>query len=241
MGELHVDIITEDGIIEDIVSPIVGNRGNQWRVVTADLSPYFGEVINIQMRGIIGNGVFSDIALDGLNFNIHDAPPTADFEFVNGGVGNASIFTDISTGFVESYEWDFGDGNTSNQANPEHVYDSEGQYEVTLVISGDCGDDTITRTVDVTITNIEEELLTSKIKVYPNPSNIDITIQFPDELLNENVELKVINSLGQTALVIEKRSENNSVELDVSKLEAGMYFIQMSGESFDYMKKVIIH
>ena len=240
MGELHVDIFTEQGIQQDIITPIKGNKGNQWNVSTIDLSPYLGEVINIQMRGIIGNGVLSDIAIDGLNFNVYDAPPIADFEFENGGVGNTSFFTDISTGFVKSYEWDFGDGNFSTEANPEHVYETEGQYEVTLVISGDCGDDTISQIVDVTLTNIEEEFLTSKIKIFPNPSNVNISIQFPDELLNENVQLKVINSLGQSALIIEKQNIHDSVELDVSKLKAGIYFIHMSSETFDYMKKVII-
>ena len=35
--------------------------------------------------------------------------------------------------------WDFGDGNTSNEQNPTHVYETPGVYDVTLSISTDVG------------------------------------------------------------------------------------------------------
>ena len=34
-----------------------------------------------------------------------------------------------------SFMWDFGDGNTSTEVNPSHVYDGPGDYTVTLVVS----------------------------------------------------------------------------------------------------------
>ena len=47
-------------------------------------------------------------------------------------------FIDESKG-VSSYFWDFGDGNTSNMANPSHTYASPGFYSVSLKINGICG------------------------------------------------------------------------------------------------------
>ncbi len=38
-------------------------------------------------------------------------------------------------GLPLSYSWDFGDGNTSNQANPAHAYQARGQYTVRLTVS----------------------------------------------------------------------------------------------------------
>lgn len=43
-------------------------------------------------------------------------------------------FTNESTGGVEIYSWDFGDGNTSDVPNPSHTYELEGVYTVTLQI-----------------------------------------------------------------------------------------------------------
>jgi len=45
-------------------------------------------------------------------------------------------FTDESTGPVESWLWDFGDGRTSSQQNPTHVYPNPGTYDVSLEVSG---------------------------------------------------------------------------------------------------------
>ena len=41
-------------------------------------------------------------------------------------------FENISLGDNNTYEWNFGDGTTSNEFNPTHEYSSEGIFEVTL-------------------------------------------------------------------------------------------------------------
>lgn len=56
-------------------------------------------------------------------------------------------FTNNSTG-GDSYFWDFGDGNSSTEENPDHVYDMDGTYTVTLTSENDCG----TTSSDQTIT-----------------------------------------------------------------------------------------
>jgi len=47
------------------------------------------------------------------------------------------------------YEWDFGDGNTSAEENPEHVFDKIGTYAVTLKAVGEFGEATVTKTVSI--------------------------------------------------------------------------------------------
>lgn len=44
------------------------------------------------------------------------------------------IFTDNSVGAV-NWEWDFGDGNTSTQANPTHTYTDFGIYSICLTVT----------------------------------------------------------------------------------------------------------
>jgi PKD repeat protein len=47
---------------------------------------------------------------------------------------------EISGGFEPySYQWDFGDGNTSTEERPIHTYSSEGTYTVTLTVTDDRG------------------------------------------------------------------------------------------------------
>lgn len=43
-------------------------------------------------------------------------------------------FHDESRGAIQTWYWQFGDGTTSMQRNPKHVYEQSGTYEVTLVV-----------------------------------------------------------------------------------------------------------
>ena len=51
---------------------------------------------------------------------------------------NSSVGDDVL------YQWDFGDGETSNASDPTHQYDSPGSYTITLTISEDVCDLTST-------------------------------------------------------------------------------------------------
>ena len=44
-------------------------------------------------------------------------------------------FTDGSIGSSTSWKWNFGDGNTSNETNPVHVFNKTGQYTVSLTVN----------------------------------------------------------------------------------------------------------
>jgi len=48
-----------------------------------------------------------------------------------------------------SYEWDFGDGETSTEVNPTHTYNEVGEYEATLTVTDEAGQTTDTVTVNV--------------------------------------------------------------------------------------------
>ena len=64
--------------------------------------------------------------------------PNADFSFApdNACAGVDIDFSNLSTNTNggTTFTWDFGDGNTSNQENPTHVYASGGSYTVTLTV-----------------------------------------------------------------------------------------------------------
>jgi gliding motility-associated-like protein len=59
-----------------------------------------------------------------------------------------------------TFEWDFGDGNTSTEQSPTHTYTEPGTYQVFLLAAngtGACGtSETVNRTVTITDTEVEE-------------------------------------------------------------------------------------
>jgi PKD repeat protein len=57
----------------------------------------------------------------------------------------AVAFTNTSTGVFATSLWDFGDGGTSIDHNPTHIYGSTETYTVSLTIEGPGGTDTMTR------------------------------------------------------------------------------------------------
>lgn len=58
-----------------------------------------------------------------------------------------SNFTDLSTGGVTAWQWDFGDGGTSTLQNPSHTYTAYGLYTVTLIATNGFGcKDTVVKT-----------------------------------------------------------------------------------------------
>ncbi|NRA95896.1 MAG: PKD domain-containing protein, partial [Planctomycetes bacterium] len=55
-----------------------------------------------------------------------------------------------STGGILAWSWDFGDGNTSSQQNPQHSYPCPGTYNVTLtVVDGIFNPSTVTLPVNI--------------------------------------------------------------------------------------------
>jgi hypothetical protein len=64
---------------------------------------------------------------------------TADTRTIKAGTG-IQFHPSVTGGFYPySYEWTFGDGKTSAEAEPIHVYDSEGNFTVTLKVTDDKG------------------------------------------------------------------------------------------------------
>ncbi|WP_417611625.1 PKD domain-containing protein [Owenweeksia hongkongensis] len=59
-------------------------------------------------------------------------------------------FSNLSNGSISSYEWNFGDGQTSTQTNPVHHYSQAGKYEVTLkVFDNFCKSTFITDSIEI--------------------------------------------------------------------------------------------
>jgi len=78
-----------------------------------------------------GSYVYADFTT---NTRLGNVPLTVDFE-------NLSSSDEAITG----YQWDFGDGDISEDVNPQHTYDEIGQYDVRLIVTAGPEVDTIVR------------------------------------------------------------------------------------------------
>jgi len=103
-------------------------------------------------RGVSFAGVDGVADVDTVSLLEGDScpPPVAAFEIrVNGEASPLEVqFVDISTAEegceIRSWYWTFGDGTTSTERNPRHVYAAPGRYTVTLTVINDGGIGTAT-------------------------------------------------------------------------------------------------
>jgi len=63
MGELHIDIWYGNHWVNDIMTPVSGDQGNQWHKAVVSLIPY-KSVTKIRFRAVVGSSYRSDMAID---------------------------------------------------------------------------------------------------------------------------------------------------------------------------------
>jgi PKD repeat protein len=69
-------------------------------------------------------------------------------------VGEEVKFFDYSTGQPEEYLWDFGDGNTSTEKNPVHIYEQSGIYTVKLKVKNGNSTDEMIKSKIITVRSL---------------------------------------------------------------------------------------
>lgn len=159
-----------------------------------------------------------------------------------------------STGFgPPNYLWDFGDGNTSSLAFPTHTYAVPGNYIICLTVSDNYGcsstmcDSTSgmrisqqqainslmgSLTVMAPQVGITENKLTVEgMKLFPNPMLDITTIEF-NSTLGSTAKIEIVNILGSVVSSenVSIAKGNNELKLNTSKLETGIYIINVISE-----------
>lgn len=130
-------------------------------VVNTTQGGFEASIVDCRMGIQTARGFFSPASNSVGPLNLNACPSStgggcnASFTFTNtGGAANIFQFTDNSTPSnpflnVNSWSWDFGDGNTSTTQNPIHTYTNSGTYTVCLIISDGMCSDTTCQTLTV--------------------------------------------------------------------------------------------
>ncbi len=153
--------------------------GNGTRTVTtAATSHTYPATANVySVRLIVIDNVGCTDTLDKLDY-IETRKPLASFyaDDTAGCIGQVISFLNTSTGSGLNAQWDFGDGTSSADLNPTHVYSSTGTYHVRLVIMDGSGcRDTVIKNSFINISKPDASFRMSDTLAICPPLNVSFT------------------------------------------------------------------
>ncbi len=170
----------------------------------------------------IASASFNNCYSDTINIPIYIQPnPIANYSFSPDPVISQIpvVFSDgsqINSGIITDWNWDFGDTTNSNLQNPIYTYNTPGEYTVCLKITNDNGCiDSLCQIlnvlpVDITAPNI----------VTPNNDGVNDLLEFAYLQFYKNTELSIFNRWGN--LLYKKEGYMN--DWNGSNFNEGTYF-----------------
>ncbi|MDZ7743115.1 MAG: PKD domain-containing protein [Bacteroidota bacterium] len=110
---------------------------------------------------------------------VDDPAPVADFsgDPLSGTNPLTVDFMDLSTGNIDSWSWDFGDGSNSTDQNPQHIYNDPGTYTVSLEVSGPGGSSTETKNDYI---QVNQSQFTADFVGDPTSGQFPLEVEFTD-------------------------------------------------------------
>lgn len=129
----------------------------------------------------------------------------------------ASVEFDHNTNNVQTLRWEFGDGNSSTQASPTHLYTAAGNYTVKLKVDGGvCGVDSVEKSSYIVVD-------TNQVCPYVSIANSAITINACSGTLFDNGGLNGDYQLNSYDTVIIRSNQGDylNINIDSMAVESG--------------------
>lgn len=141
-----------------------------------------------------------------------------------------------ATGGTENYTYSWSPATNLNDAtaqNPLFTPTEAGDFTYTVTVSD--GNETVTASVSFTVIDNTDvnEIAAQNVKVYPNPASSVINIEGIDNY--NNLDVKFVNIHGQIV-----KEVSNALEINVSDVESGIYFIKIDCDGQQYLQKIVI-
>ncbi|MBU0765916.1 MAG: T9SS type A sorting domain-containing protein [Bacteroidetes bacterium] len=177
------------------------------------------------------------------------ANPVADFNATDTEVSLPTAivtFTNASEN-ADGYIWDFGDGATSTDQQPYHIYTDSGYFSVRMIAwNNECGSDTLLMNDYIHVTGptgVDETSGQEWIAVYPNPfrekTGIYIRLTYKGE-----VSVTLHDALGRQVLDVmqeELPAGDHRIILDTERyaIPAGNYLLKIITEKGISVRRIV--
>ena len=158
--------------------------------------------------------------------------PKPNFTYTN--IGNDYSFTNTSL-YGASYDWNFGDGNSANLSSPKNKFLVNGNYTVTLIAKGNCGEDSIKKNLIIALNQINDFNSNGFISIIPNPANDYLKVNTSTTLKGKWM-YKIFTTDGKLQLV---NDFNQQEKINIQSLPKGVYLLYLNQGNQDYYQKFI--
>lgn len=143
---------------------------------------------------------------------------------------------------ADTYYWDFGDGTSSTDFEPVHIYDTSGVLHIFLIAFNAAGSDTLFGVILVPeITSITDISAEPGLVICPNPATSFIEMKLSGTDGDHAKKLELINSQGKLVRqVTSPEFVSHAYEMNVNDLLNGIYFLRIFFENKTVVQKIII-
>ncbi len=164
--------------------------------------------------------------------------PTFTFLNTNGTV----VFTPSPLNPLNTYSWDYGDGNFGNILLGLNTYATSGTYNVCLTMTNQLGcTGTFCMPITVTIVGIEEQTSENfNLIVFPNPAHEQLQLNYYLTSAS-SIDIDIVDVLGNR-IYSEKQYKTagaNQSLISLDKIASGAYFIKLSSGEFSISRLII--
>ena len=217
---------------------ILGANALDYELAIADVAKYIAfEVTPKALTGTTDGVPVTSVFVG----PIQDGYPKADFDYVL--AAPAVLFQDYSINAV-TYFWDFGDGETSTEAEPVHVYETEGKFTVKLTVENQYGRDEMIKEIDISSTGIDDlNKESQRISVLPTPNDGRFDLIFANEARIGDLKVEIYDIRGQLVRsnMFEVSDSQFREAFDISEVKSGIYTIVLHTKEAVFTKRIIIN
>ncbi len=217
---------------DSIINPVAKLQHNTWYKVTAISST--GMIFSDSIYIVVPDAINPDFSASQINF--YQLPFTVNF-----------LNTTLNPQDYH-FTWYFGDSTVlnSDSLNVEHLYNSSGQYSISLKairIDSSCTD-SVTKHNFINCSGVGfSNNLNHKItiEVFPNPSDGNFTLAI-DGINSRQCTIEVYSILGQIISTESFYTQTSTLRKDVhlNNIADGTYFVKIITDSGYFYKKVIV-